>query len=89
MTTLDLLGLFGGACFAYCGVPAAFYMVRKGSSVGTPVSIAWMISVGAVAMYMYLLVKYGFDWVLAVNYSVEFVSWATIVWYHYKPRRVQ
>ena len=89
MTPLDLVGLLGGACFAYCGVPAAYLTVRKGSSIGTPISVAWMITLGAITMYGYLLARYGFDWVLAVNYAVEFLSWATIVWYHYRPRRAR
>jgi len=86
MIPLDVVGLIGGACFAYCGVPAAISTVKKGSSIGTPVSVAWMIVIGSIIMYGYLLARYGFNGVLAVNYGVEFLSWATIVWYHYRPR---
>jgi hypothetical protein len=81
-----LFGLIGGLCFAYCGVPAAYKTVKAGKSIGTPISIAWMITIGAVAMYSYLLLTYGFDTLLAINYFVEAASWGTIVWYHYKSK---
>jgi hypothetical protein len=84
MTTI--LGLLGGFCFAYCGVPAAYRTARAGRSVGTPVSVAWMILVGAVAMYSYLTALHGFDPILTVNYAVEAVSWGVVVWFHYLPR---
>lgn len=86
---LKLLAAVGGFCFAYCGVPAAWATVKAGKSIGTPVSVAWSICIGALCMYTYLLLSYGFDWILAVNYGVEFTSWATIVVYHYKGRRIQ
>jgi len=84
---LKLLGLVGGFFFAACGVPAAFATVRAGRSVGTPISVASMILAGAICMYLYLLLTYGFDWVLAINYAVETASWGTIVAYHYFPRK--
>jgi hypothetical protein len=84
---IKLLGLLGGICFAYCGVPAAYVTARAGRSIGTPISIAWMIFLGAVFMYSYLTASYGFDAILTVNYSIEALSWALIVFYHYFPRR--
>lgn len=83
---IKLLGLIGGFCFAYCGVPVAIASFSKGGSIGTPVSVAWMILVGAVAMYAYLYLSYGFDWLLAINYSVEALSWGVVLRYHYLPR---
>ena len=87
MSLLQIVGLTGGFCFAYCGVPAAWATWRAGRSIGTPVSVAWMITAGGVLMYTYLTALHGFDPVLAINYSVETLSWATIVKYHYFPRR--
>lgn len=78
-----ILGLLGGACFAYCGVPTALATYRAKKSQGTPVSIAWMISLGSVFMYSYLIRSYGFDLILTLNYAVELVSWGTIVYFHY------
>lgn len=84
-----ILGLLGGFCFGYCGCPAAYATVRSGKSVGTPISIAWMIFLGSIFMYSYLFRTYGFDWVLTFNYSIEAVSWGFIVYYHYFPRKQQ
>lgn len=89
MTAIQLIGLLGGFCFAYCGVPAAYHTARAGRSIGTPVSVAWMIFAGAVLMYTYLTVLHGFDAILTVNYTVEAASWATVVWFHYLPRKAQ
>ena len=85
---IKLLGGLGGFCFAYCGVPLAWATVRVGKSLGTPVTTAWGIVIGAICMYGYLLLTYGFDPLLTVNYSVEFLSWALVVFYHYHTRRV-
>lgn len=81
---LCLIGLLGGFCFAYCGVPVAYQTVKTGRSLGTPISIAWMISLGCVFLYSYLTIKNGFDLILTLNYSVEFISWMIIVLYYYK-----
>jgi len=81
-----LLGVLGGFCFGYCGVPAAYQTFKAGKSVGTPVSIAWMIFLGAIFMYSYLFLNYGFDLILTINYLVEALSWGLIVYYHYFPR---
>lgn len=86
MTLLSLVGLLGGVCFAYCGVPTAWRTARSGRSIGTPVSVAWMIFLGGILMYYYLTAAHGFDPILAVNYGVEIASWAVVVWFHYRPR---
>lgn len=81
---IEAVGLIGGAFFAYAAVPAAYKTVRAGKSLGTPVDIALMILAGTVTLYAYLFFKYGFDPVLTFNYGVEAVSWAVIVYYHFK-----
>lgn len=86
MSPISFIGLLAGFCFAYCGVPAAWATIKAGRSIGTPVSIAWMIVLGTISMYTYLTVLHGFDPILTLNYSVEGLSWGTIVWYHYRPR---
>lgn len=83
-TIIGLLGVIGGFCFAYCGVPAAFATLKAGRSIGTPVSIAWMIFTGSMFMYSYLLLRYGFDLILAINYAIEIFSWGILVVYHYR-----
>lgn len=82
---IKLLGALGGFCFAYCGVPLAYATIRAGKNLGAaPVATAWGIVIGAVSMYLYLLLSFGFDWLLAVNYSVEFLSWTTVLVYYYR-----
>lgn len=81
---IELLGLIGGACFAYAAVPSAIKTVRAGRSQGTPIDLAWMILAGTVFLYVYLYYRYGFDPILTANYGIEFISWLIIVVYHYK-----
>lgn len=82
---LELLGLVAGACFAGCGIPTMFKTIKLGKSIGTPIDIAWLIFIGGITMYTYLYLKFGFDWVLAFNYTIEIISWGVIVKYHYFP----
>jgi C1A family cysteine protease len=84
---VKLLGIVGGICFALCGVPAAIGTYRAKNSIGTPISIALAITIGAISMYLYLLLTYGFDLLLALNYSIEVVSWGLIVYYHFFPTK--
>lgn len=87
---LAILGLIGGACFAFAAVPSAYTAVRTGENPGVPVSLAWLVFSGTVLVYAYLILKFfrvsGIDWVLSFNYIVEATSWATILRYNYWPR---
>jgi uncharacterized protein with PQ loop repeat len=77
---LSLLGLFAGCCFAFCGVPAAWSAFKTKKTM-TPTSIAAMIFVGAITMYVYLFLLYGFNPVLTFNYIIEMVSWGIVLRY--------
>lgn len=86
---LSVLGLVGGACFAFAAVPTALIAARKKRNPGVPVSIAWSVFVGTLLVYSYLVLKFftvsGIDWILTFNYGVEAVSWGTILLYTYRP----
>lgn len=81
MTTLQLLGLAGGSLFAYAAVPQAIRTVRAGRHLGVPLDIACAIFAGTLVMYGYLHAAHGFDWVIAVNYAVEALSWGVLLFY--------
>lgn len=83
---LYLLGLLGGMCFAYAGVPSALATFKAGKSIGIPISTALLIFSGTILLYAYLYLSYGFDWILTLNYSIEAISWGVIVRYHYWER---
>ena len=86
MILLKLIGLLGGAGFAFAAVPTALKTWRAGKSQGTPVSIAWAIFVGCICLFTYLTAMHGLDWVLVAVYGVETTSWAVLLRYHYFPR---
>lgn len=81
MTLLQVLGLIGGAFFAYAAVPQAIKTVRAGKHLGTPIDIIVTIFIGTITMYSYLHATRGFDWVLAFNYTIEAVSWGVLLFY--------
>jgi|SRR5712692_3488580 len=76
-----ILGLAGGSLFAYAAVPQAIRTIRAGRHLGVPLDLVAAILGGTVAMYGYLTWTRGFDWVLAVNYSVEAASWGVLGFY--------
>jgi len=86
MTLLQIIGFSGGGAFAFAAVPAAIATIRAGQSIGTPISAAWAIFLGCVLLYTYLTGLHGFDLILTATYGIETASWATIIWFHYRPR---
>lgn len=81
MTLIQVFGLVGGSLFAYAAVPQAIRTIRAGKHLGTPIDIITAIFFGTLVMYSYLHATRGFDWVLAVNYTVEAISWGVLFWY--------
>lgn len=88
---IAILGLLGGACFAFAAVPSAITALRSGRNPGVPITLAWLVFSGTVLVYSYLILKFfvvsGVDWILSFNYIIEAASWATILRYHYAPRQ--
>ena len=83
---VSLLGILGGLCFAWCGVPAAYLTFKARRSVGTSIFSSWMIVLGSIFMYLYLNARYGFNLLLTVNYFMQLISWGIIIFYHYFPK---
>lgn len=84
---IELLGILGGFCFAYAGVPGAIATWKAGKSIGIPIFTSWLIFLGTIFLYAYLYLSYGFDWILTINYSIEGISWGIIIKYHYLERK--
>ena len=78
---LSLLGLLGGILFAAAALPATIRTIKAGKSLGTPVDISFVVCLGTVVQYVYLLLSYGFSWVLFVNYLVGFVCWVILLYF--------
>lgn len=86
-----LLVIIAGLCFGYAAVPSAWACMKLGKNPGIPILTAWMVFVGVITMYAYLLVQFmlpahHIDIFLTVNYIVEALSWGVILWYNYFPR---
>jgi uncharacterized protein with PQ loop repeat len=78
---ISLLGVLGGILFAYAALPAAIRTIKAKHTLGTPVDISLVICIGTVIQYAYLLLSYGFNPVLFVNYLVGFVCWVILLYY--------
>lgn len=81
MNLIQLFGLIGGSFFAYAAVPQAVRTIKAGKHLGTPLDIMLSIFLGTIIMYTYLQITRGFDWVIAVNYSIESMSWGVLLYY--------
>jgi len=86
---IKALGLIGGVLFAYAAVPQALRTMKARRHLGTPLSIAAAIFFGTVFMYSYLYLSHGFDWIITVNYSVEALSWAVLIYYALKAKALR
>ena len=84
---ISLLGIVAGAFFAYAAVPQALRTIKAGKHLGTPIDLAIVIFLGTILMAAYLFFSYGFNLILAVNYTVEAWSWGVLIWYWYKSWR--
>ena len=80
-----ILGIFAGIAFGWAAVPAAIATWRAKRSIGTPLSVIICITSGTILMYVYLFREYGFNWIITINYFVEFVSWMVLFWFHFFP----
>ena len=79
-----LLGIIGGLLFAWAALPAAIRTIRAGHTLGTPKDISFVVCLGTLIQYFYLLLSYGFNFLLFCNYLVGFVCWAILLYYGVK-----
>lgn len=81
---LELLGLLGGALFAFAAWPAAIDAIKCGRT-HTPTSICWSIFVGCICLFSYLFLKHGFNPTLTAVYGVETAAWGILLYYRHFP----
>lgn len=80
-------GFIGNALFAFAAWPTAISTIRKGASIGTPVSLAWILFTACCTFYTYILGTKGFDGLVISAAAMETSAWGTVLYYHYFPRR--
>jgi hypothetical protein len=78
---VSILGIIGGLLFAVAALPSAIRTIKAKRSLGTPVDISLVVCLGNIIQYVYLLLSYGFNPVLFVNYLVGFVCWVILLYY--------
>ena len=86
MNFIDILGLVGTSLFAISGVPTAWQSWTLKETKFIPVTTQWAVFLGSSSMLIYLLAKFGFDWIVVGDYSLTIFCWAVILWFHYFPR---
>ena len=82
---LTACGLVGNLCFGLGCVPTAYRTLVAGKSVGTPVSLAWLLTSACATFYTYLLGTYGWNWLTGPLGVVETAAWAIVLILHYFP----
>lgn len=81
MIITQAIGAVAGACFAYCGVPAAYRFWKIKTAPKEIGATAMLICVGGILMWTYLFLTYGWNWLLTINYFVEVSSWTIVIYF--------
>jgi uncharacterized protein with PQ loop repeat len=84
--TVEAIGWIAGFLFAFCGAPQAYKSYKEGHSDGISWIFIGMWLVGEILMQIYVILKHGFDMPLLVNYWVNTIFSAIILYYKIKPR---
>ena len=88
MMNLFLIGLIGMICFSLSGIPQMVKSIRDGHSEGIATGTIWLWLIGELAYILYTLANYSTDFILLVNYVLNFSVVAVIAYYKHFPRRI-
>lgn len=87
MSSLDLLGLFAGVCFAVSSIPMMISVIKTRNADCVPLSTILCVWGGSISMFVYLVLKNGLDiWVL-FDYGITIVNWTIILGFKILKRR--
>lgn len=81
---IEAFGMMGGTLLAVCGFPQMVKTIRVGRADDLAWSFLLMWGIGEIFMLAYILPK-G-DWILILNYFVNFLFLLPIVFYKTFPR---
>ena len=84
---LIAIGLIGMVCFSISGIPQMTRSIRDGHSEGMALLTIWLWLIGEFCYIAYTLANYSSDFVLLVNYIMNFSVVAVIAYYKHFPRK--
>ena len=82
----DLIGFIGAALSAYSGIPQARRSYLQGHSRGVEPGLIVALLAGVSCFWVYVLGKYGYDWVLHTQHTITISTWLVILKYKYFER---
>jgi len=83
---LMAIGLIGMVCFSISGLPQMLKSIKEGNSEGMATGTIWLWLIGELCYIFYTLANYSSDFILMINYVLNFSIVAVIAWYKYFPR---
>ena len=84
---LVVVGLIGMVCFSFSGLPQMLKAIKEGHANGMAALTIWLWLIGEFCYICYTLANYSSDFVLMVNYVMNFSIVAVIAWYKHFPRK--
>lgn len=87
MDIFVLIGIIGGTCFAFSGLPQAIKSLREGHSDGISHGTVWLWLIGEACMLIYAIRFYTSDLVLIANYTANLVLIGIVAKYKYMKRK--
>jgi hypothetical protein len=86
MSAENVLGIIYNVCFIGCFWPQIYKSIKTHSVEDVSIMLCFMSIVGYAAALGYALLKFGFDYLLCINYILSGISVVVmiIVYYKYK-----
>ena len=82
-----MLAILGPFLLTICAIPMAWTAWKRGDAYYINRLFLWTWFWGDFLTLWHLVLNVGWDWPLAINYTVNFVSVGVVLWYSYRPRR--
>jgi hypothetical protein len=79
VTFTNVLGLIGNGLFIYSAAPELYRTVTAGKALGTPLDLILTVALGMIVMGLYTYLSH--DWVLVLNYGLQFLIWGILLYY--------
>lgn len=89
MTLTSVIGLLGNILFIYSALPELIRTIKAGKALGSPLDLILTICLGMVTMWCYTYLSRGFDWILVLNYGIQFIIWSGLLYYRLFKYRIE
>jgi uncharacterized protein with PQ loop repeat len=83
---MEIVGWIGSIMLAICALPQAYTSYKHGHSNGLTWTLLLLWGGGEAITLIYVLSRS--DWPLVANYGLNVVAMSVIIWFKWKPRKI-